>query len=272
MVDMLAGLAGPLAALSVLVAAWHAGARDEALLVPAFLGFGWLALGETAHNVSRIVLGRVREAAAQEGLEDWTTEAALKTAPTQSAAAMQTLTLRNVLRQAPDGRSLGRPMHLSFRAGHPTALVGASGTGRTTLLKQIAGWIGADNGGQFVGDGVVVLGAYRRAALHTFACTTPRSCPTQFVKISSRPAPASEARWLALCRCGTRRPLRRRARWLDQPGHAVARRGAAAKSRPRAAQRCSARPSRRAGRASRSGQGRTDLFDSGSCRKWPIGS
>ena len=46
--DMLAGLAGPLAALSVMVAAWQAGNRDNALLIPAFLGFGWLALGETA--------------------------------------------------------------------------------------------------------------------------------------------------------------------------------------------------------------------------------
>ena len=74
--DMLAGLAGPLAALSVLVAAWHAGDRGSALLVPAFLGFGWLALGETAHNVSRMVLGRVRERAAREGLKDWSTATA----------------------------------------------------------------------------------------------------------------------------------------------------------------------------------------------------
>ena len=53
--------------------------------------------------------------------------------------------LRNVPRQAPDGRRLGEAINLTFRAGHPTALVGASGTGKTTLLKQIAGWIGADN-------------------------------------------------------------------------------------------------------------------------------
>ena len=79
--DMLAGLAGPLAALSVLVAAWHAGERGSALLVPAFLGFGWLALGETAHSVSRIVLGRVRERAAREGLKDWSTATAPKTTP-----------------------------------------------------------------------------------------------------------------------------------------------------------------------------------------------
>ena len=166
MLDMLAGLAGPLAVLSVLAAAWQAGARDSALLVPAFLGFGWLALGETATSVSRIMLGRVRERAAREGLRNWSTEAALKATPTAAPAVLQNLILRNVPRQTPDGRSLGRPINLSFRAGHPTALVGASGTGKTTLLKQIAGWIGTDNNGQFVGDGVVMLGAYRRAASH----------------------------------------------------------------------------------------------------------
>lgn len=69
-------------------------------------------------------------------------------------------------RQTPDGRSLGETVNLTFRAGHPTALVGASGTGKTTLLKQIAGWIGVDNTGQFIGDGVVMLGAYRRTASH----------------------------------------------------------------------------------------------------------
>lgn len=166
MLDMLAGLAGPLAALSVLIAAWHAGGRGSALLIPAFLGFGWLALGETAHSVSRIVLGKVRERAAREGLNEWSTTTVLKTSPPFSPAVPQNLTLRNVPRQTPDGRSLGQAINLSFRAGHPTALVGASGTGKTTLLKQIAGWIGTDNSGQFIGDGVVMPGAYRRAASH----------------------------------------------------------------------------------------------------------
>jgi ATP-binding cassette, subfamily C, bacterial CydC len=166
MFDMLAGLAGPLAALSVLVAAWHAGERGSALLVPVFLGFGWLALGETAHSASRIVLGRVRERAAREGLKDWSTATAPKTKPMPPPAVLQNLTLRNVPRQTPDGRRLGRPINLSFCAGHPTALVGVSGSGKTTLLKQIAGWIGNDNNGQFVGDGVVMLGAYRDAASH----------------------------------------------------------------------------------------------------------
>jgi ABC-type transport system involved in cytochrome bd biosynthesis fused ATPase/permease subunit len=197
MLDMLAGLAGPLAALSVLVAAWHAGARDSALLVPAFLGFGWLALGETAHSVSRIVLGRVRERAAREGLKDWSAATAPKTTPTLLPAMLQNLTLRNVPRQTPDGRSLGRPINLSFRAGHPTALVGASGTGKTTLLKQIAGWIGNDNNGQFAGDGVVMLGAYRRAASHL--CLHDAAILSDTVRENLfAPGATEEACWLAL--------------------------------------------------------------------------
>ncbi len=197
MLDMLAGLAGPLAALSVLVAAWHAGARDSALLVPAFLGFGWLALGETAHSVSRIALGRVRERAAREGLQDWSTETKLKTTPTPLPAMLQNLTLRNVPRQTPDGRGLGRPINLGFRAGHPTALVGASGTGKTTLLKQIAGWIGNDSNGQFAGDGVVMLGAYRRAASHL--CLHDAAILSDTVRENLfAPGATEEACWLAL--------------------------------------------------------------------------
>jgi ATP-binding cassette, subfamily C, bacterial CydC len=163
--DMMAGLAGPLAALSILIAAWHAGNRGGALLVPAFLAFGWLALGETAQGVSRIVLGRVRENAARESLNDWTvTGGDFASSPVRTV--LQTLTLKNVLRQAPDGRRLGGAVNLTFQAGRPTVLVGASGSGKTTLLKQIAGWIGADSNGQFIGDDVVMLCAYRRAVSH----------------------------------------------------------------------------------------------------------
>jgi ATP-binding cassette subfamily C protein CydC len=197
MLDMLAGLAGPLAALSVLVAAWHAGERGSALLIPAFLGFGWLALGETAHSVSRIVLGKVRERAAREGLKDWSTTTVPKTSPASSPAVLQNLTLRNVPRQTPDGRRLGQAINLSFRAGHPTALVGASGTGKTTLLKQIAGWIGTDNNGQFIGDGVVMLGAYRRAASHL--CLHDAAILSDTVRENLFAPGATEAEcWLAL--------------------------------------------------------------------------
>jgi ABC-type transport system involved in cytochrome bd biosynthesis fused ATPase/permease subunit len=166
MLDMLAGIAGPLAVLSVLVAAWQTGSRGSALLIPAFLGFGWLALGETANNISRFMLGRVREQAARDGLKDWSAVTAVKTGSPSYPAALQKLLLKSVPQRAPDGRRLGEAINLTLRAGHPTALVGASGTGKTTLLKQIAGWIGVDSEGQFVGDGVVMLGGYRRAISH----------------------------------------------------------------------------------------------------------
>ena len=195
--DMLAGLAGPLVSLSVLAAAWQAGSRGSALLIPAFLGFGWLALGETAHNVSRILLGRVREHAAREGLSDWSTVTAVKTGLSSSPAVLQRLTLRSVPRQAPDGRRLGEAINLTFRAGHPTALVGASGTGKTTLLKQIAGWIGADHDGQFVGDGVVMLGGYRRAVSHL--CLHDAAILSDTVRENLFAPGASDAEcWLAL--------------------------------------------------------------------------
>jgi len=166
LLDMLAGLVGPLAALSVMVAAWQAGGRGNALLIPAFLGFGWLALGETAANISRVALGRVRERAASQGLKEWSPVTAMTSGPSSPTAALHCLTLKSVPRQAPNGRSLGESINLTFRAGHPAALVGASGTGKTTLLKQIAGWLGADGHGQFVADGVVILGACRRGISH----------------------------------------------------------------------------------------------------------
>jgi ATP-binding cassette subfamily C protein CydC len=165
LLDMVAGLAGPLAAVSILLAAWHAGDRGGALLVPAFLAFGWLALGETAQNVSRIALGRVRQEAAGASLGYWTMTGAAS-ASSSSTPALAKMVLQNVPRQTPDGRRLGNPVNLTFRAGHPTALVGASGSGKTTLLKQIAGWVGADNNGQFIGDNVVMLSTYRRAISH----------------------------------------------------------------------------------------------------------
>jgi ABC-type transport system involved in cytochrome bd biosynthesis fused ATPase/permease subunit len=195
--DMLAGIAGPLATLSVMVAAWQAGNRSSALLIPAFLAFGWLALGESAHNVSRIVLGRVRERAAREGLKDWSGGTAARPEPASSFSGLRRLKLRNVPRQAPDGRRLGEAINLTLRAGHPAALVGASGSGKTTLLKQIAGWIGADNTGQFVGDGVVMLGACRRALSHL--CLHDAAILSDTVRENLFAAGASERQcWQAL--------------------------------------------------------------------------
>jgi ATP-binding cassette subfamily C protein CydC len=165
LLDMIAGLAGPLAAVSILLAAWHAGARGVVLLVPAFLGFGWLALGEMAQNVSRIVLGRVRQDTASASLTSWT--AAIPDAASASIpVSLRTITLKNVPAQTPDGHRFGSAFNLTFRAGHPTALYGVSGSGKTTLLKQIAGWVGADNDGQFIGDDVIMFSATRRVVTH----------------------------------------------------------------------------------------------------------
>ena len=140
---------------------------------------------------------------------------------------LQSLVLKNVPRQTPDGRSLGQPINLSFRAGHPTALVGASGAGKTTLLKQIAGWIGTDNNGQFVGDGVVMLGAYRRASSHL--CLHDAAILSDTVRENLFAPGATEADcWLALAAVELDGRFAGRARRLDQPGHAVARRSAEA--------------------------------------------
>ena len=164
--DMAAGLVGPLATLAAFAAAWHAGSRGEALLVPAFVAFSWLAFGETTGGLSRLVLGHVRERAARQGLEPWRELPASAEVSSLPLAALREIRLTNVPRRTPDGRSLGAALNLTFEAGRPTALTGASGTGKTTLLKEIAGWIGTDNDGRFTGDGVVLLAARRRALAH----------------------------------------------------------------------------------------------------------
>jgi ATP-binding cassette, subfamily C, bacterial CydC len=164
--DMLAGLAGPLAALSVLAAAWHGGSRDSALLIAAFLAFGWLALGETAQGISRMVLGRVRENAARDGLNNWTGAGVVEAERPASPPSLQNLVLTNVPRLALDGRRLGEVVNLTFQAGRPTALIGASGAGKTTLLKQIAGWIGNEHDGRYTSNNAVLLIPCRRAISH----------------------------------------------------------------------------------------------------------
>jgi ABC-type transport system involved in cytochrome bd biosynthesis fused ATPase/permease subunit len=167
LLDLLAGLAGPLAAISVLVAAWHGGEHGSALLVAAFLAFGWLALAEVAQGLSRIVFGHVREIAARDGLKSWTATAATDVvAPLTPPLTLQTLVLTQVPHQTPDGRKLGEAFDLTLHAGKPTMLVGASGAGKTTLLKQIAGWIADDRHGRYTGNSVVLLGPCRRAMSH----------------------------------------------------------------------------------------------------------
>jgi ABC-type transport system involved in cytochrome bd biosynthesis fused ATPase/permease subunit len=65
------------------------------------------------------------------------------------------------------------------------------------LLKQIAGWIGADNSGTFVGDGVVMLGAYRRAISHL--CLHDAAILSDTIRENLFAPGASETEcWLAL--------------------------------------------------------------------------
>ena len=141
--DVLAGLAGPLAALGVIGGAYAAGARSEALLAPAFLAFAWIALAEGLQGASRILFAQLRRRAAQAEIDGWL-GAASQNAPQPRRRQPAKLTLSDLTRRAPDGRALDGRLSMSLEAGRATVLVGASGSGKTSLLKQIAGWIGDD--------------------------------------------------------------------------------------------------------------------------------
>ncbi|HVV93908.1 MAG TPA: ATP-binding cassette domain-containing protein [Hyphomicrobiales bacterium] len=164
MLDLAVGLVGPVAALMVLLAAWHDGSRGVALLLPAFVAFAWFAFGEMAQGLSRIVLGWVHERAARRSLAAWTAGPAADDASTPAPEAIHSMTMRDVPRRAPDGRSLGASLDATLGAGRPTAIVGESGTGKTTLLKAIAGWLGEE--GTYVADGMVLPAPARRASCH----------------------------------------------------------------------------------------------------------
>lgn len=142
--DVLAGLVGPLAALSVIGGAYAAGARSQALLAPAFLAFAWIALAEGLQGTSRILFAQLRRRAAQAEIDGWLGAAAPQNAPQPRRRRPAKLTLSDLTRRAPDGRALDGRLSISLEAGRPTVLVGASGSGKTSLLKQIAGWIGDD--------------------------------------------------------------------------------------------------------------------------------
>ncbi|WP_454628522.1 ATP-binding cassette domain-containing protein [Bradyrhizobium cenepequi] len=164
--EFAATIPGPLVAVVVMLFAWHTGLRGDALLMPAFLSFAWLALGEGLRGFPRIVLGRVRASAARDNLSAWGANTGAQGNRSKSIKHLDLLTLNKVPRRSPDGRPLGEPLDLVLRAGQPTMLVGPSGSGKTTLLKQIAGWIGDDQEGRFTASGVVVLAGARRAVTH----------------------------------------------------------------------------------------------------------
>jgi len=143
-IDTLMRAAGPCAAGGVMLAAWIAGSRGEALLPAAFVAFAWLALGEAAAGASRIAAGHVRGRVAQRNLDGWASPGGdlSATRPTAAVAGVH-LSIRDLPRTAPDGTALGGTIDLDCRPGRPVILVGPSGCGKTTLLKQIAGWLPA---------------------------------------------------------------------------------------------------------------------------------
>ncbi|TDR90024.1 ATP-binding cassette domain-containing protein [Enterovirga rhinocerotis] len=142
--DAVAGLFGPLAGMAVMAAAWFAGERLDGLLVPAFLAFAWLALGETALGASKILVAALRRRAAAREIARWSGDATAEPRPEIASPRLTTLRLAGWQRLTPNHRPIGRPFAATFEAGRPTLLTGPSGCGKTSLLKQIAGWIGND--------------------------------------------------------------------------------------------------------------------------------
>jgi len=158
--DALASMLGPVAAASTIAAAWLDGARSGELLISVFVAFSWLALGETAQGVSRIAAAALRARAARGAMARWIESAPSPAEPAAIPVEPSRLHSGDLQRVAPDGRPLKQPLALDLQSGRPTILVGASGAGKTSLLKQIAGWIGDD---VLQGDDVALTASARRS-------------------------------------------------------------------------------------------------------------
>jgi ATP-binding cassette subfamily C protein CydC len=158
--DMLGAAFGPIACLSVITAAWAFEGPSETLLIPVFLAFAWLTAGEAMTGASRILIATIRRQSAEKAIQARSGEA--RVAGNETTAIPQRicdLRQERLQRRAPDGRPIGRPILVEARSGCPTVLVGASGCGKTSLLKQIAGWIGDD---VFISDAGAMSPAQRR--------------------------------------------------------------------------------------------------------------
>lgn len=161
LLDAVAASISLVAAFAVLGAAILTGHRQEALLIPAFLAFAWYAL-EGGPGVSRILVAELRRRAA-EGVNATLdrSEMAHRLEHSPQLGKLKTLGFSDLQRRGPDGRSVGAPLDLEFAVGRPIALIGSSGCGKTSLLKQIAGWIGDDVATTAIG----ALGAADRRSL-----------------------------------------------------------------------------------------------------------
>ncbi|CAO4134542.1 ATP-binding cassette domain-containing protein [Methylorubrum extorquens] len=157
-------LAGPALALAVLLAAWSAGARGTGLLPAAFLAFTWLALAEPILSLPRALLGSVRARLARQSLA--VEEGAAAEPDPRPGPALGALTLHGLRLRTPDGRDLGPAPELAIVPGTPLTLVGASGCGKTTLLKALAGWSAERPGETIRLGGTVRPAAERRALTH----------------------------------------------------------------------------------------------------------
>ncbi|XWN33153.1 MAG: ATP-binding cassette domain-containing protein [Devosia sp.] len=155
-------IVGPAAALVVMVAAFTAGLRDEALLVPGFLAFSWLALSEAVQGVAAMLLGDLKARAAQTHLTAW--PVGENPSDPERVDAIGTLDMRNLRLETPAGRTIATINALTLERGRPTVLIGPSGCGKTTLLKALAGWV--DGPGEVDADGKPFALAERRAATH----------------------------------------------------------------------------------------------------------
>ncbi|WP_173046814.1 ATP-binding cassette domain-containing protein [Bosea sp. ANAM02] len=158
--DALSAMPGPVAAAGTVAAAWLDGARAGDLLIPVFVAFSWLALGETAQGVSRIAVAALRARAARGAIARWTGRPSSHGGADAAPVKPLRLSCSALQRTAPDGRPLEQPLALDFQAGRPTILVGSSGAGKTSLLKQVAGWIGDDT---LQGDGAALTASVRRS-------------------------------------------------------------------------------------------------------------
>ena len=192
--DALCGAIGPFAALSIVAGAWTGGARGAELLVPVFAAFAWLALGEALQGVPGMIVARRKRAIAGRAIAEWTA------APDDEAARPHApdvfrLAHAGLQRRAPDGRAIGEPIALAFAAGRPTFLVGPSGAGKTSLLKQVAGWIGDD---RFEDDAGNALTPEARRAM-AMLCPHDAAVIADTVRANLfAPAAGDDALWAAL--------------------------------------------------------------------------
>ncbi|MEO1043447.1 MAG: ATP-binding cassette domain-containing protein [Pseudomonadota bacterium] len=132
----IASLFGPLAACAVILVAWTSGARGEGLLLPVFIAFSWLAIGEHVLPLARQIFAHRQAVEARGRLGSWTQDV--------GAVSSHQVTMPDTIVMpltSPSGASLGPDLTLSLVCGRPMALLGPSGCGKTTALKRIAGWL-----------------------------------------------------------------------------------------------------------------------------------